>query len=199
MRRGFLMAGGSMKQLALSLLWASCLCTLTGCAQSGGFLAKRTTVGSLKASVSQLEFENQQLKKEVASLRTDNRQIENRLVQEESLNGELSARLDDARALLGQRGGTASASNDVDPEPTGPRTLPAGRSTRKARKPPFAQIPGRIDSVPGNDSSSLDNDGPSPSVNGSWRGDPGPQSSRSDPTLWLPVARGTSEPSPPRR
>ena len=115
------------------------------------------------------------------------------------LNGELSARLDDARALLGQRGGTASASNDVDPEPTGPRTLPAGRSTRKARKPPFAQIPGRIDSVPGNDSSGLDDDGPSPSVNGSWRGDPGPQSSRSDPTLWLPVARGTSEPSPPRR
>lgn len=170
------------------------LALASGCAQSGSMFSRGTTTGSLKASVSQLEYENQQLRRKTASLEKENRDIENRLVQEESLNGELTARLDDARSLLGQRGGSLSGT-DVDPGPgrTG-KTLPAGRSSRKGRKPPVAQIPGRIDTVPaGQDESE-------PRVNDSstgsgWKGDPGPQSYHPDPRLWLPVARGTTEPS----
>jgi outer membrane murein-binding lipoprotein Lpp len=175
------------------------LVVVAGCAETGPVFSRGTTVGSLKASVSQLEYENQQLRRKTASLEKENRQIENRLVQEESVNGELTARLDDARSLLGQRGGSAAAT-DVDPGPGGPgKTLPASRSSRKGRKAPFAQIPGRIDTVPpGGDESVPAIEAPSPTDSG-WRGDPGPQSRRDDPTAWLPVARGSTESSPARR
>jgi hypothetical protein len=120
--------------------------------------------------------------------------MENRLVQEETLNGDLTARLDDARSLLGQRG--------LDPGPSGldsgGRTLPAGRSTKKPRKAPFAQIPGRIDSLPPAEDDPAPERGrgttPLPSGN-----DPGPTSRLDRSPLWLPVARGTTEPTGPRR
>jgi hypothetical protein len=171
---------------------------LAGCAQPGPLFPQRTGVGSLKASVSHLEFENQQLRRKVAGLQKDNREIENRLVDEESVNGDLHARLDDARSLLGQRDPGASASAS-DPGPGAPgKTLPTGRSSRTGRKPPFAQIPGRIDAAPpaAEESDSLDD---APNAGSGWRGDLGPQSSVNDPTVWLPIAR-TGEPNPaPRR
>ncbi len=178
---------------------AACLLlTLTGCTQSGGLRAPGTGVGSLKTSVSHLEYENQQLRREVATLKDDNRRIENRLVQEETANGDLSARLDDARSLLTRRGLDGDTSETLDPGPAAPRrTLPAGRSNRKPRKTPFAQIPGRVDVLPPADDSatapgwSRPTDPPSD--------DPGPTSSLDRPAVWLPVARGTIEPMPSRR
>ncbi len=175
---------------------AACLLIAAGgCAQSGSLLAKRTSVGSLKTSLSHLEYENRQLRSEVATLKSDNRQMENRLVQEESLNGELSARLDDARTLLGRRSPGSADEADataVDPGPVEPRrTLPAGRSNKKRRKAPFVQIPGPIDTLPPAD----DRDGwEKPSAR------PGDLQGRLEGgELWLPIARGTTEPTSPRR
>jgi hypothetical protein len=169
-----------------------------GCAQSNPLISHRATLGSLKTSVSQLEFENQQLKQKVANLDSESRQIEDRLVQEESINGDLRARLDDAKALLSRRGlGPDGSDAAVDSDPFAPRrTLPAGRSNRKTRKPPFAQIPGRVETEPPADEQ--EDDVPNSSSK-RWRGDPGPQSRRDDPAVWLPVARGATDLSTPRR
>jgi len=173
------------------------LVMVTGCADSGPFLSRGTTVGSLKASVSQLEYENQQLRRDVAALKKDNREIENRLVQEESTNGELSARLDNARTLLSQRGEPAATGVDPGPSASG-KTLPAGRSNRKGRKTPFAQIPGRIDTIPPADDNDPPGGDPPPDAT-RWRGDPGPQSRLGDSAVWLPVADANDPPAAPRR
>ena len=172
------------------------LAAVAGCAQSGPLLSHQAALGTLKASVSHLEYENQQLRRQVTDLKAENRQVEDRLVQEESVNGELSARLDDARALLSRRGSGASDGFDPDPSNSG-KALPAGRSTRKPRKPPFAQIPGRIDEAPPADDEGSDARSFEP--RSSWRADPGAQSSRSDPGLWLPVAQGSGGSGSPRR
>lgn len=166
----------------------------TGCAQTGTTLPRRTPLGSLKTSVSHLEFENEQLRKEVAKLKTDSREIEDRLVQEEADNGDLRARLDDARHLLSQKGydaGTepAHATNRPSDSAT---TVPAGQSSRKRRKAPFTQIPGRIEMVPPSDPADdpqflAPRPGP--------RDEFGPQSRRGDTDLWLPIAQGTSAPT----
>lgn len=174
------------------------LASLCGCAQNGPIFSRRTTVGSLKTSLSRLEYENQQLRRQTASLQRENREFENRLVQEESLNGELSARLDDARVLLGDRESELAASPTRDPLEPGfgapAKTLPAGRSTRGGRKPPFAQIPNRLQAVPHDDDQGDQSEFGASGGSG-WRGETGPQSDRRDPTEWLPVARGTAPPA----
>ena len=53
-----------------------------GCAQPGPFSSRQTMVGSLKASVSQLEFENEKLRKEVGELKADNSRLDTQLAQE---------------------------------------------------------------------------------------------------------------------
>jgi hypothetical protein len=160
------------------------LLCVSGCAQSGPLLTQGTTVGSLKTSLSHLEYENQQLKREVATLKAENRDVEGRLVQEESANGELTARLDDARDLLRGRG----ASNDEIGG--GPKTLPAGQSSRKKRKPPFARIPGEIDPIP-----ALDGETEPQSMRDA--DDPPSQLGRTN--VWLPVVGGLLDPMPSRR
>jgi hypothetical protein len=179
-------------------LAAGLLVAFAGCSQPGGLRAPGAAMGSMRASLGHLEYENEQLRKEVATLKDDNRKIENRLVQEESANGDLSARLDDARALLTHRGLDGGESSDaLDPGPAPRRTLPAGRSNRKKRKTPFAQIPGQIDVLPPTD----DNGSSS-----GW-GQPSPPrvddsdttSSLDRPMNWLPIARGSVAPSPSRR
>ena len=175
----------------------ACLAS-SGCAQSGNsFLARRTTVGSLKTGLSHLEFENNQLKSKVAELKSINRDAEDRLVQEESANGELKARLDNARTLLSQRGqldgGTATVSNSsIDPVPAeSPKTLRAGRSSKPKRKPPFARIGGIIEPLPDDEQDApLD----LPTTN-KRRGDSDDQSRSGDITKWLPISRGVMEPS----
>ena len=183
----------STGQYARTVLSVALSGLVVGCAQPGPMLSRRTTLGSLKTSLSHIEFENQQLRTKVSKLESDNREIEDRLVQEEEANGDLSARLDDARHLLsregfdgGERG--IGAVNRDDPSGNEPpsRTLPAGRSNRKPRKPPFARIPGRVDSAPPADNT--DDEFTRPTVPGA--DSIGPQSRLDDDTRWLPIARG---------
>jgi hypothetical protein len=163
-----------------------------GCAQPGPILGRRTTVGTLKASVSQLEFEKTELSKELADLKADNRRMEDRLAQEEEANGELTARLDDARVLLRGRGFDSDSFS-----PPARRALqdegqpPARKTPRQGRKPPVARIPGRIDPVNSSDEQrSADDpfDTPSSAESGSL----GPQSRRDTGSAWMPVARGNA-------
>ena len=179
----------TQRRAALTMSFAA-LSTLGGCAQQGPLLSRQATLGTLKAGVSHLEFENQQLRRQVADLKTESRQVEDRLVQEEAANGELTARLNDARNVLSSRGELDPDGKDssvFEPGRTSPRkTLPAGRSSKNGRKPPFAQIPGRIDAAP---PSRPDMEDESPAWRTRSNGDPGPQSRRSDPGSWLPVAR----------
>src|SRR5207302_1225151 len=94
----------------------------------------------------------QQLRRENASLRAEVREAEDRLVQEESENGRLTSRLNNAMAML-KRGGLADGEVAENPTDRGSEPsrspVPALRSNRKPRKPPFAQIPGRqVDILP---------------------------------------------------
>lgn len=137
---------------ALAVLIAGGPTLLPGCSGRTSFLSGGPTVGQLKTSVAHLEYENAQMKRDVAKLRRENRQMEDQLVQREQDNGELHARLDDARNLIRQRGldgDQATASRAEGPRESsegseGMRTIPAGQSTRKRRKPPVARIPGQI-------------------------------------------------------
>jgi hypothetical protein len=112
----------------------------------------------LKVSLSHVQFENEQLKTEVAKLKEESLSLEDRLVQEQIHNGDLTARLDDARNILRDRGldtetrigSRAPGKKSLDPDDAiaQPRTLPAGRTTKKPRKPPAASIPGDLDDLP---------------------------------------------------
>ena len=173
------------------------LAAVSGCAEPGPLLSRRTTVGTLKTSVSHLQFENEQLRKQLASVESDSRQIEERLVQEEAANGELTARLDDARSLLSQRGVGPGDDTFASGSAATRNTLPAARSTRRRRKPPFAQIPGRLDTlVPENEQDDADF-GASPGASGP--GGLGPQSRLDRPRTWLPVAGDLTDPPAARR
>lgn len=182
-----MLTGRSVGTIALLAL----ACLLAGCAQPGPILSRYTTIGTLKTSLSHLEFENQQLRARVTSLESENRDIENRLVQEEAVNGDLTARLDDARNVISQRGSswddaTGRASRDDPP----PRTFPAGGSRGTQRKPPFARIPGRQDTDQPGDTYDDDlNRNSLPSADAL-----GPQSMRDDDGQWLPIAQGASSP-----
>jgi len=156
---------------------------LAGCAQSGPMFAQRTKVGTLKTSVSHLEFENQQLRRETAQLKAENRQIEDQLVLEKTQNDELLSRLDDARNVISRRGEDSSSG--------APKALPAGRSNRTRRKPPFAQIPGRIDTLPPADPADAPSDDPFDSSSSRRPDEFGDQGRLEDRDRWLPVARGT--------
>jgi hypothetical protein len=189
----------SPTKLAL-LLAAPGLMLAAGCAQTGPIGSHRTTVGSLKAGVSHLEFENEQLRRKVAQLESDNREIEARLTQEETENGDLVARLNDARNLLKNKGYSVAdeghpATRPRDEGPGEPATtLPAGRSNRKPRKPPFARIPGRIDTVPADESPDPIGSEPLDPPSARPHDDLGPQSRLDDLDRWLPVAQDPATP-----
>jgi hypothetical protein len=157
---------------------------LLGCAQSSPMFGGRTKVGTLKTSLSHLEYQNEQMRKEIAQLKSENRQIEDQMAQVEAENGELTARLDDARNVLRQNG--------EEPQDSPSKTLPAGRSNRTRRKPPFARIPGRIDPIPpGEPDENLPID-PFDAPSTRKSDEFGPQGRVEDHDHWLPIARGTS-------
>lgn len=158
----------------------------TGCQGSGPILSRQTTMGTLKTTVSQLEFQNEQLQKQVAELKSENRHYEDRLVQEQTENDDLATRLDNAKSLLGQRSGagdvrTGSRSRSED-DPVDEPSPPKVRRSNSRRKPPAASIPGRIEPSRDSDDVSLSDDPPTRSrMTASRR----PREER-----WLPVARG---------
>ncbi len=175
------MATGRFRLLAACLLIAP-----VGCSQSSGFTSRQTTANNLKASVSQLQFENDNLKKQVGEFRAEANRTESELAQERDANGELSARLDDAKELIRRKGGDATALNASDPDPVPPPyTRPPARRTKNSRKPPAAQI-----SRPEFDPSGFEDSSLKPS---SATDDVGPQTWLDD-DRWLPVARGIGTP-----
>ena len=78
-----------------------------GCSGRQDLLGGSTSSGQMKASLSHLQFENEQLKTEVAKLKEENRSMDDRLVQEQMHNGDLAARLDDAATFCETEGSTA--------------------------------------------------------------------------------------------
>ena len=136
----------------MAVLAGAGLAASVGCSGQSPFLAGPTR-GQMKASLAHLEYENSQIKRDLAKLRRDNREMEDRLVQQEQDNGDLTARLDDARNLLHDRGleppdrAMAGREHSTD-ETSGARTIPAGRSSRKGRRQPFARIPGQFSPAP---------------------------------------------------
>jgi hypothetical protein len=162
----------------------------TGCAQPGPFTSRQTMNGTLKASVSQLEFENEKLRKDLAELKADNARLDAKLAQEIDANGEMSARLDDAKDLIRRQSGTAQAlgapsTNFEDDGIPPPVTAPQGRRMKSTRKPPAVQLP-RIEPATPFGSNS-DDVGYQPSTK--TPRDLGPLDSDNE-DRWLPVARG---------
>ena len=154
-----------------------------GCAQSGPLTSRNTMLGSLKASVSQLEFDNEKLRKEVAELKADNARLDNLYAQERDFNGEITARLDDAKDLLRRQGGDVQALGIPSKSIQDDGIPPPVRRTR-GRTPPSATIP-RPRPAPAESPDERGFD--STSTEGSR--DLGPVG-RADDDRWLPVARG---------
>jgi hypothetical protein len=173
------MATGRSRTLALRIGLALAAIAPIGCAGQDPFTSRQTTMGTLKASVSQLEFENEKLRREVGELKADNSRLDNQLVQEREANGEIAARLDDAKDLLRQ-GGNAQASSNFEDDVPPPVTTPKPRRIKNNRPPPAVSIP-----TPGSgtnpDDLSLVPDSRTPRDLGA---DSGPDD------RWLPVARG---------
>ena len=179
------MTAGRTARPLLILALASVPSFVAGCAGQSSLLSSRTSVGSLRTSVSHLQHENEQLKRQVADLKAETHNLDDQLVQEEARNGDLAARLDDARhALRGHGADGATSALEADPPQ---RTLPAGRSTKKKRKPPYAQIPGAADDTPADDANGI----PVKDLRGDASG---PPSRGGDNHGWLPVARGPMSP-----
>jgi septal ring factor EnvC (AmiA/AmiB activator) len=165
---------------------ALALACLFGCTQTGPLTARRSTLGTLRTSVAQLQHENEQLKREVADLQVENRRVADKLDESEQTNGDLTARLDDAKAAI--KGDGSILADTAPPATSGQRregrhTAPAGRSSRTPRRPPFARIPSRIE-----DASADDADPPAEPP----RDDLGPQSRLDGPVRWLPVGPGAT-------
>lgn len=201
---------------ALALVIAAGEIVLPGCSGRSSFLSGGPTVGQLKTSVAHLEYENAQMKRDVAKLRRENRQMEERLVQQEQDNGDLTARLDDARNLLRERGldneeRTAAGSRDASEGSDGARTIPAGQSNRKRRKPPVARIPGHFSPAAparGEDAAREDDEGllgpPQPAPGNGNDGDqvglrldddPDGRSAYAGGMKWAPIAGPVSDPA----
>ncbi len=165
--------------LCLALAWAS------GCAGPNPFTSRQTTMGSLKASVSQLEFENEKLRKDLGELKADNTRLDNQLAQESAANGELTARLDDAKDLIRSQGGDTKALagpwKDAEDDVPPPASTPKARRTRGNRTSPAVSIPSP-ETPPLGDDVSLRIPRQSPRDLG--------DSDDSDDNQWLPVARG---------
>jgi hypothetical protein len=191
------------------------LASIAGCAGKDSFLVSGTSPGQLKASLSHLQFENEQLKTKVAQLEEEHRSAEDRLVQEQIHNGDLAARLDDARNLLRDRGlepdtrmGARSRGSraDLDDNRTGVRTLPAGRTTRKPRKPPAASIRGDLDDLPSASDHESENPGTisfrssdTSSRRPTFPDDPAEDRFNDDHLRWQPVAAGPDPQAPAKR
>jgi hypothetical protein len=175
-------------------------------------------VGQLKTTLSHLQFENEQLKTKVAQLEEEHRTVEDRLVQEQIHNGDLAARLDDARNLLRDRGLEAdtrmgarsrgSRAIGTDENRGGVRTLPAGRTTRKPRKPPAASIrsDGNLDELPSASEHESENAGTisfrflgTPSHSPAFPDDPADVRFNDDQLRWQPVATGPDPRAPSKR
>lgn len=166
------MTGRSLLIVALAGLSVGC--------QGGPVSSHNAMVGSLKTSVSQLEYQNDELQRQVATLKSENRRFEDRLVQERAENERLSAQVGESPSDIRTGSRFRSAPIDEPDEPTSSKV----RQSRSRRAPPAVAIPGRIEPAkptPGDDDVS--------SVLPPARGRLASRRTVDD--RWLPVARGT--------
>lgn len=117
-----------------------------GCASGGGGkLTLNPRKGSLKESLSRLEHRNNELQRELADARDETKRLANELELAEIRNNDLATRLDSfrggSRTASGAGGNSLSSLPDPDLD-SGGTTRPAGRAPYK---PPFTQIPNRIE------------------------------------------------------
>jgi len=175
--------------------WAALLLAAVGCAQPGPILSRSPAVGSLKASVSQLESDKDRLQKQVARLEAENRKVEGQRSQAEVENGELAAKLDDARALLHGEGPiTAGRGGSEADEPPPRRTSPATQGSGR-RKPPLTQLPSPIRApVPPRGDAEDDFFRPKARIGSRPRdeADGEPTARLDDAASWISVTRGAS-------
>jgi hypothetical protein len=167
------MTGRTLRIVALAGLAG-----LAGC-QGGPVSSHQAMVGSLKTSVSQLEYQNDELARQVAGLKAENRRFEDRLVQERAENERLSAQLGDSPGDVRTGARSRSGSTDDPDNPPSSRV----RQSRSRRAPPAVAIPGQIEPAkpaPGDDDLS--------SLPSTPRGRLASRRSVDD--RWLPVARG---------
>ena len=166
------------------LLAASGACLVAGCANPGPIAARQNTVGSLKTSVSQLQYDNINLRKQLADIRSEATRAESKLVQAEDeiqrRDGGVASITRSSSKYANSDTGPVSADDDIPP----PVQSPVHRS-RGGRKPPAAQIPRIIPRAA--------DPGPGQIIHDQGTYDLGPQASRFiDDSRWLPVARGNS-------
>jgi outer membrane murein-binding lipoprotein Lpp len=158
---------------------------ISGCQSgSGPLFSYNSNMNSLKASVSQLEFRNEELSKQVAALKSDNRHYQDRLVQEQAENDSLASQLNNAKGR-GDDFRTGSRPDSGDADGTGaPSKVRRSKSTHK---PPAAAIPGRIEPAP------ITQPEPGGDDVGIWKPSESSRlaSSRRTSDVWLPVAQGT--------
>jgi hypothetical protein len=199
---------------ALAILACSALTVVSGCSGRSSFLSGGPTVGQMKTSLAHLEYENAQMKRDLAKVRRESREMEDRLVQQEQDNGELLARLDDARNLIRERGldpaeraaSGRGGARDLPDDGGGVKALPAGESTRKRRRTPFARIPGQFTPAAPDRGQEGEEEGlglPQPVTAPSSGADPPGLGIDDDldhhtyyngPLRWTPIAGGTSDP-----
>lgn len=198
-----------LRRMSAALLAASGLLAV-GCAQ-GGIAGRPMMTGTLKTELARVEQEKQLYSRKVAELEAENTRIANELTQERAFSTDLEARLTDARELLDRRGLAAEPGYYGSPETQSvadwnntprARTQPAADSPQSRRKAPFAQISGRIRTVPEGRRESLDpaddelrQVSPAPS---SRLDSIGPQTRGGPPVRWLPIAGGEDDNSASR-
>jgi outer membrane murein-binding lipoprotein Lpp len=220
-----------MSPRALRPVAAAALAALAiaGCASGPGPLTqRRTTVGTLKASVARLEAENEQFRTRLTESDKERGRLREQLSQERDATGELTARLDDARALLARQGiddtparprqtARPAPAQEEDDEPTA-RTVPAG-NRRAPRDAPFARIGGAPRAVEDDpDATRIDGESdPEPEPTGRVNEDdlpvslprsrstrvesgrdPAPAADADSPLRWMPITTGAAEPTPRR-
>ena len=175
------------------LPWLALAFASAGCSQSSPFLSGQTMTGRLKASVSQLEFENEKLKKELGEIKAENDKLDTELAREREVNGEITARLDDAKDMIRKQGGSfptlGSRSRNVsdDEIPPPDSGVPRARTT-KGRKPPSASIPAPTEGSTDSEGFGSSGDGFSDRRRSSKAArDLGDDN---DDDRWLPIARG---------
>ncbi len=145
------------------LVGVTLLAAAAGCANATDLTGRQTSIGTLKASVSQLHAEKDKLEQQVAGMEAENRRLENRLGRSEQENGVLQARLEDNRrgfggsTELGSGNAEALGSNDSSSGSAKAQT----RKTRSTRKAPVAAIPGRIAPASPSDTPDRDDSGES--------------------------------------
>ena len=168
------------------------LALMSGCTQPGPLARRRATFGSLKASVAQLETENEQIRQQLAEAESEKRRLEDRVVEEDSNNGELTAQLNDALNVIRHQGLESTptlAAPSPDPDRASPRRTSPAKRPRK-HPAPFTQIPSMIDPAP--DESSDPEGGDQASRDDLPPRGPDERQARA---RWLPVARDI-RPSP---